>query len=51
MMNHFGISDQYHDPDCLSYGCEILRVDTKMSEDEKLILSEELSESETITSI
>ncbi len=44
MMNHFGISDQYHNPNCLSYGCEMLRVDTKMSEDEKLILSEELIE-------
>lgn len=48
MMNHFGICDQYHDPKCLSYGSEILRKDTKMSEDEKLILSEELNESLTL---
>lgn len=44
MMNHFGISDQFHDPNCLSYGCETLRMNTLMSEDEKLILSEELKE-------
>ncbi|MBN2617566.1 MAG: hypothetical protein JXR64_04565 [Spirochaetales bacterium] len=47
LMNHFGIKDQFHDPHCLSYGSEILRKDTKMSEDEKLILSQELSESIT----
>ena len=44
MMNHFGISDQFHNPNCLSYGCEMLRLDTHMSEEEKLILSEQLSE-------
>lgn len=44
LMNHFGIEDQYHDPACISYGYEILRSGIKMSEDEKLILSEELSE-------
>lgn len=44
MMNHFGVSDQYHDPNCLSYGSECLRQNTFMSEDEKLILSEELTE-------
>ncbi|QEN05803.1 hypothetical protein EW093_14195 [Thiospirochaeta perfilievii] len=47
MMKHFGISDQYHNPKNLSYGCDLLRLDTKMSEEEKLILSEELSESVT----
>lgn len=45
LMNHFGVSDQYHDPRCLSYGCECLRKDTQMSEDEKLILSQELPDS------
>lgn len=45
LMNHFGVSDQYHDPSCLSYACECLRKDTLMSEDEKLILSQELSDS------
>lgn len=42
MMNHFGVKDQYHDPKCLSYGCECLLIDTLMSEEEKLVLSEEL---------
>lgn len=45
LMNHFGVADQYHDPTCLSYGCDILRKNTKMSEDEKLILSQELIDS------
>lgn len=45
MMNHFGVIAQYHDPKCLSYAFECLRKDTQISEDEKLILSEEFSES------
>lgn len=44
LMNHFGIENQYHDPACISYGFEILRSGVKMSEYEKLILSEELNE-------
>ncbi len=45
LMNHFGVTDQYHDPSCLSYGCGCLRKNTLMSEDEKLILSNELTDS------
>lgn len=45
LMNHFGVKNQYHDPKCLSYGSDCLRIGTMMSEDEKLIISEELSES------
>lgn len=44
MMNHFGVDNQYHDPKCLSYGCECLLKDTLMSEDEKLLISEEIKE-------
>ncbi|MGL1894138.1 MAG: hypothetical protein OCD02_21090 [Spirochaetaceae bacterium] len=47
LLNHFGVNDQYHDPNCLSYGSDCLRKDTLMSEDEKLILSEELTENLT----
>ena len=45
LMNHFGVVNQYHDPKCLSYGSDFLRTGTNMSEDEKLIISEELNKS------
>lgn len=48
LMNHFGITNQYHDPNCLSYGYEYFTKGLLMSEDEKLTLSEELNENITV---
>jgi len=48
LLNHFGVENQYYDPKCLSYGSDLLRRDSVISEDEKLQLSPDLIENESV---